>query len=123
VVARRRNFLAAFLVAALRGRLAHRGTLADVTNPPSDSDPIDLFRRAADIRSDDRDGTRSDDQDDELRCSAKGCRRPATYALYWNNPKLHATERRKTWLACDDHRESLAAFLDGRGFLRDVAQL
>lgn len=90
-----------------------------MTNPPSDSDPIGLFRRGADARSSDRD----DDRDDELRCSAKGCRRPATYALHWNNPKLHTPERRKTWLACDDHRESLAAFLDVRGFLRDVAPL
>ena len=100
---------------APRGRLARQGTLADVTNPPSDSDPIGLFRRGADARSDDR--------DDELRCSAKGCRRPATYALHWNNPKVHTPDRRKTWLACDDHRESLAAFLDVRGFLRDVAPL
>ena len=100
---------------APRGRLARQGTLADVTNPPSDSDPIGLFRRGADARSDDR--------DDELRCSAKGCRRPATYALHWNNPKVHTPDRRKTWLACDDHRESLATFLDVRGFLRDVAPL
>jgi hypothetical protein len=102
---------------APRGRLARQGTLADVTNPPSDSDPIGLFRRASDTQS------RSDERDEELRCSAKGCHRPATYALHWNNPKLHTPDRRKTWLACDDHRESLAAFLDMRGFLRDVAPL
>jgi hypothetical protein len=92
-----------------------RGTLADVTNPPSGSDPIGLFRHAT--------AAQPERQDDELRCSAKGCRRPATYALRWNNPKLHTPDRRKTWLACDDHRESLAAFLDVRGFLRDVAPL
>jgi hypothetical protein len=40
--------------------------------------------------------------------------------LRWNNPKLHPPERRKTWLACDEHRESLGAFLDRRGFLREV---
>jgi hypothetical protein len=53
-------------------------------------------------------------------CSAKGCREPATWALLWNNPKLHTPERRKTWLACEEHRESLAGFLGARGFLKDV---
>ena len=58
--------------------------------------------------------------DEPLRCSAKGCRTPAVWALRWNNPKLHEPARRKTWLACEDHRESLAAFLSARGFLREV---
>jgi hypothetical protein len=56
-----------------------------------------------------------------LICSAKGCRAPAVWALRWNNPKLHPPERRKTWLACPDHRESLSEFLRVRGFLREVA--
>jgi hypothetical protein len=100
---------------APRGCATHRRTLADVTNPPSGGDPIGLFRHSA--------AAEPDERDDEPLCSAKGCRRPATYALRWNNPKLHTPDRRKTWLACDDHRESLAAFLDVRGFLRDVAPL
>ena len=54
-------------------------------------------------------------------CSAKGCRREAVYEIRWNNPKIHPPERRKVWLACEDHRESLADFLDPRGFLREVA--
>jgi hypothetical protein len=54
------------------------------------------------------------------RCSAKGCRAPAVWALRWNNPKLHAGEYRKTWLACAEHRESLGGFLEVRGFLREV---
>jgi hypothetical protein len=58
-----------------------------------------------------------------LICSAKRCREPARWALRWNNPKLHTPDRRKTWLACDAHREHLRAFLDARGFLRDVAEL
>ena len=43
---------------------------------------------------------------DELpdTCSAKGCTAPAAWALLWNNPKLHTPERRKTWLACDEHQ-------------------
>jgi hypothetical protein len=54
-------------------------------------------------------------------CSAKGCRAPAAYQLRWNNPRLHAPERRKVWLACAEHRVRLADFLDARGFLREVA--
>ena len=54
-------------------------------------------------------------------CSAKGCRAPAVWALRWNNPKLHEPERRKTWLACQDHRGSLGDFLEIRGFLREIA--
>ena len=44
-------------------------------------------------------------------CSAKGCREPAVHELRWNNPKLHTPERRKVWLACEDHRESLSIVL------------
>jgi hypothetical protein len=58
---------------------------------------------------------------DSLICSAKGCREPAAFELRWNNPKLHEPERRKVWLACPAHRESLGAFLSARGFLREVA--
>ncbi|MEY9873666.1 hypothetical protein ABH931_003155 [Streptacidiphilus sp. MAP12-33] len=56
-------------------------------------------------------------------CSAKGCRAAAVWVLAWNNPKLHTPERRKTWLACDEHKEHLAQFLDLRGFLKDVVTL
>ena len=53
-------------------------------------------------------------------CSAKDCREPAAYDLQWNNPKIHTPERRKHWLACPVHRDSLSAFLSARGFLREV---
>ncbi|MCY7394686.1 MAG: hypothetical protein LH468_00820 [Nocardioides sp.] len=53
-------------------------------------------------------------------CSAKGCPAPATWALLWNNPALHTPERRKVWLACDEHRSSLSDFLGARSFLKDV---
>lgn len=53
-------------------------------------------------------------------CSARGCRQAATWQLQWNNPKLHTPERRKIWLACADHRESLETFLGARGFLKDT---
>ena len=58
----------------------------------------------------------------DLVCSAKACRHHARWALRWNNPKLHTPERRKTWLACDDHRESLSQFLSMRGFLRETIE-
>ena len=50
-------------------------------------------------------------------CSAKGCRADAAYGLLWNNPKLHTPDRRKSWLACEEHREHLSRFLGVRGFL------
>ncbi len=56
-------------------------------------------------------------------CSARGCGTPARYALRWNNPKLHPPERRKTWMACPEHRDRLAEFLSARGFLREVERL
>ncbi|WP_420081204.1 hypothetical protein ACN6AT_27465 [Streptomyces sp. JL4002] len=56
-------------------------------------------------------------------CSAKGCRDAAVWVLAWNNPKLHTPERRKTWLACEEHREHLSQFLGVRGFLKDVVAL
>jgi hypothetical protein len=45
---------------------------------------------------------------------------PAVWALRWNNPKIHPPERRKTWLACAEHRDHLTGFLSARGFLREV---
>ncbi|MFI7589023.1 hypothetical protein ACIB24_18320 [Spongisporangium articulatum] len=85
--------------------------------PPAPPDPLDQAV----------DGARDQAVDDspgqgprEVVCSARGCRAPARWALRWNNPKLHPPERRKVWTACDEHRESLGAFLSLRGFLKDV---
>ena len=58
--------------------------------------------------------------DDELICSARSCTAPAVWAVLWNNPRLHTPERRKTWLACDEHRQSLSDFLAARNFLKEV---
>lgn len=52
----------------------------------------------------------------DLVCSAKGCRARAQWALRWNNPRLHSPEKRKTWLACGDHRAHLENFLTARSF-------
>jgi hypothetical protein len=56
-------------------------------------------------------------------CSAKGCSAPASWVLAWNNPKIHTPDRRKQWLACEQHRESLGTFLGARGFLRETVPL
>ncbi len=61
--------------------------------------------------------------DEQVHCSAKGCRATATYVLVWNNPRIHQPEREKTWVACGTHRQSLADHLDVRGFLRRVDPL
>lgn len=55
-----------------------------------------------------------------LLCSARGCRSAAVWGLRWNNPRLHPPERRKVWLACDEHRATLADHLAVRGFLRET---
>lgn len=55
-----------------------------------------------------------------LTCSAKGCTADAQHQVLWNNPKIHQPERRKIWLACDEHEESLRAFLAARGFWKET---
>ena len=59
----------------------------------------------------------------DATCSARGCHALARFDLQWNNPKIHTADRRKHWLACGDHQESLSRFLSARGFLRDVVAL
>jgi len=67
--------------------------------------------------------TPDNDDDDRPRCSAKGCRAPATLDLHWRNPKLHDAARVKHWLACDEHADHLADYLATRGFLLERAAL
>lgn len=63
------------------------------------------------------------DTAEQAVCSRKGCHAEAVWALAWNNPKLHTPDRRKVWVACDEHRSHLEEFLGARGFLRDVGPL
>ena len=56
----------------------------------------------------------------ELVCSAKACRHPAVHAVVWRNPALHTSDRRKVWLACEDHVDHLRDFVQLRGFLLEV---
>ena len=55
-------------------------------------------------------------------CSARGCTSPALWALRWNNPKLHTPDRRKVWLAWEEHKATLSDFLAPRGFLKDAVE-
>lgn len=50
------------------------------------------------------------------QCSAAGCREIASHRVLWRNPRIHAEDRVKTWLACDDHVEHLRDFLAARDF-------
>lgn len=61
--------------------------------------------------------------EEPLVCSARGCQQPARHAVLWNNPKIHTPDRRKTWLACDDHEKSLREYLSARGFWRTTEPL
>jgi hypothetical protein len=59
----------------------------------------------------------------DLICSAKGCQEQAEHQVAWNNPKIHTPERRKIWLACAEHEQSLRRFLDARGFYKETLAL
>jgi len=63
----------------------------------------------------------SDDVD--RTCSRAGCRAPARWRIDWRNPRIHGPERRKTWVACDEHVEYLRSFLAARDFPLEVADL
>lgn len=49
-------------------------------------------------------------------CSRAGCRSAAEWSIAWRNPKIHAEDRVKVWVACDEHVEFLRAFLAARDF-------
>ena len=56
-------------------------------------------------------------------CSRAGCRAEARWRIDWRNPRIHAGERWKTWVACDEHRDELRAFLAARRFPLEVRAL
>lgn len=53
-------------------------------------------------------------------CSRAGCRARADWAILWRNPKIHPVDRRKTWLACEEHLAYLREFLAARDFPLEV---
>ena len=58
-----------------------------------------------------------------VKCSRKGCRQDAEFRLLWNNPKIHTPERRKTWLACAEHRQWLESYLKDRLLYKETRPL
>lgn len=68
-------------------------------------------------------GEGTDDGPETPRCSRKGCRVDAAWALKWNNPRIHTAERRKIWLACDEHRAWLHDYLAARDLFREELPL
>lgn len=57
-----------------------------------------------------------------LACSRAGCDAEAVWAIRWRNPKIHAADRRKHWLACEAHRDYLVEFLRARSFPVEVLE-
>jgi len=53
-------------------------------------------------------------------CSRKACRAEAEWQLLWNNPKIHTPERRKSWLACAEHKAWLEDYLQTRGLWKET---
>lgn len=56
-------------------------------------------------------------------CSRADCRNVGHWRLDWRNPRIHSTDRVKTWLACDDHVDYLREFLTARDFPLAVSPL
>lgn len=52
----------------------------------------------------------------ELECSRAGCRNAATAQVAWRNPRIHAVDREKVWLACPEHVGFLRDYLAARDF-------
>lgn len=61
--------------------------------------------------------------DGPAECSRAGCRDTAVWAIRWRNPRIHAADRRKTWVACDEHVAYLREFLTARDFPVEVGAL
>jgi hypothetical protein len=58
-----------------------------------------------------------------IRCSAAGCANAAAFRVNWRNPRIHTPDRVKVWLACPDHRDTLADYLRTRSFPVQVTTL
>ena len=56
-------------------------------------------------------------------CSRAGCREAARWRIDWRNPRIHSPDRRKTWVACDEHRDYLRDYLAAREFPVEVGPL
>ncbi|WP_105036955.1 hypothetical protein [Cryobacterium aureum] len=56
-------------------------------------------------------------------CSRADCRDAGRWRLDWRNPRIHSSDRVKTWLACDEHVDYLSEFLAARDFPLVVSPL
>ncbi|WP_314424995.1 hypothetical protein [uncultured Microbacterium sp.] len=52
----------------------------------------------------------------DLECSRAGCRNAASAQVVWRNPRIHAPDREKVWLACAEHVVFLRDYLAARDF-------
>jgi hypothetical protein len=57
---------------------------------------------------------------EQNECSRAGCRSSAAWRIEWRNPRIHSEDRRKVWLACDEHVDFLREFLAAREFPLEV---
>ncbi|MFJ4175709.1 hypothetical protein [Microbacterium sp. NPDC089696] len=58
-----------------------------------------------------------------LECSRAGCRDAAVSQVVWRNPRIHAEDREKIWLACPEHVAFLRDYLAARDFPVTVREL
>ena len=58
-----------------------------------------------------------------VKCSRKGCQEQVRFEVLWNNPKVHAPERLKSWAACEEHVQYLQDFLVARSFWKQTIPL
>ncbi|WP_424448054.1 hypothetical protein [Microbacterium arborescens] len=59
----------------------------------------------------------------DIECSRAGCRASAQWRVIWRNPRIHAADRQKVWVACDDHVAYLREFVAARDFPVTVERL
>lgn len=62
----------------------------------------------------------------DSKCSRAECQAIAVYLIDWANPMIHCGERKKTWAACEEHRDFLVDFVKARNFfiaVREVSTL
>lgn len=57
-----------------------------------------------------------------VECSRAACRETATHRIVWRNPRIHAADREKIWLACNSHLEFLSEYLRARDFPVEIRE-
>ncbi|MFM1797625.1 MAG: hypothetical protein RL733_1406 [Actinomycetota bacterium] len=59
----------------------------------------------------------------EGKCSRANCKNAATHLIDWANPMIHCGDRKKTWAACEEHKEYLIEFVKARNFFIATRQV